>query len=261
MYETRMVGTYRLFDLPDARPTVQAWCHGIPGEISSPHRIVPFWYPSIVVWREWCGRGQVSNVNLRFHGPQQAAYVFNPERSIELIGVAIAPEFARCVLQLSNEESVGQICDWHDNRFDQAMCLAARGSAANLVIAAMANAVGRALCEEPFDEIDKAIAIIRRAKGTVSLRAIRERVEISERYFRTRFKERVGISAKGYSRLLRANALIASADNSPNPRWAELSNRYGYFDQAHMINDLRHLTGRSPVHLIAERQAEAAPSP
>ena len=255
-----MVGTFRLLPLPDTPPTVQAWCHGVPGAVSSPHLMVPFWYPSIVIWREWAQNGEVANVRLCFHGPQPKAYVFKPESSVDLIGIAFAPELAQRMLGVSNTELAGQIIDWCDTRYDYAVGLASRGSDASHVAEVMANAVLHGSDERATDEIDHeiehAIAIIRRTQGAASLRAIRERIEISERRFRTRFKDRIGTSAKEYSKLLRANALVGCADRQGNPNWAALSQRFGYFDQAHMINDLRKLTGLSPVRLLAERQAE-----
>lgn len=253
-----MVGTFQLLPLPNASASLRGWCHGRPGEVSSPHRMVPFWYPSVVIWREYSTDGKIADVRLRLHGPQPETYVFAPETSVELIGIAIDPEQFGKMWNVSNAELAGYIGDWSGPSLSRALGIACQGVAASVVAETMADAVTPTLVEQRRDEISYTIALIRRMRGTAPLRAVRERVDLSERYFRTQFKDRMGISAKGYSRLLRANALVANADRSTEPNLADLSYQYGYFDQAHLTNDLRQLTGRSPRRLLLERRAESS---
>jgi methylphosphotriester-DNA--protein-cysteine methyltransferase len=220
--------------------------------------MVPFWYCSIVIWRTWSSSGDIADVRLRLHGPQPYTYVYSPRNAVELIGIAVAPELASLALNIANHDVSGQIIDWTDERFADALALAANGEHLDAIANAMARPVLRAVADNSSDDVDRAIRMIRRMQGTGSLSAIRQRVGIGERQFRARFKDRIGISAKGYSRLLRANALIAEADRSISPSWADLSHRYGFFDQAHMINELRELTGLTPARLDSERRSEAA---
>ncbi len=218
--------------------------------------MVPFWYLSLVIWREWTVSGEIADVKLRLHGPQPNPYFYAPQRPTELIGIAIAPELAQNALGISNEDCAGQIVEWQNDNFDNALHLANRGAQVDAIAEAMARPVLDMTTDVVNGNIDLAVAMIRRMRGTASLRAIRERIGLSERQFRTGFKKRVGVSAKAYSRIVRANAVIAQADQTKIPDWAALSYQYGFFDQAHMINDLRSLTGRSPALLNIERKAE-----
>ncbi|AWW73694.1 hypothetical protein CD351_04535 [Erythrobacter sp. KY5] len=253
-----MVGTFRILPQVRGHRDIFAWSHGVRGTVASAHRMVPFWYPSIVIWRTWSSDGAIADIRLRLHGPQPEAYTYSPQDAVELIGIAIAPEVAALVLDVANHEVAGQIVDWTDERFAEALAFARGGAGSNAVADAMARPMLKALSDTDSADIDHAVRLIRRARGTGSLGAIRQRVEIGERQFRARFKDRMGISAKSYSRLLRANALIAEADKTISPSWADLSHRYGFFDQAHMINDLRELTGRTPAQLDFERRSEVS---
>lgn len=251
-----MVGTFRILPQPSAHREIFAWSHGARNAVAPAHQMVPFWYCSIVVWRTWSNKGDIADVRLRLHGPQPKTYVYCPRDAVELVGIAIAPELASLALNIVNHEVAGQIIDWTDDRFANALALAGKRAHVDAIADAMARPVIKAVADNSSDNVDYAIRMIRRMRGTGSLGAIRQRVGISERQFRSRFKDRMGISAKGYSRLLRANALIADADRSISPSWADLSHKYGFFDQSHMINELRELTGRTPVRLDFERRRE-----
>lgn len=254
-----MVGTFRI--LPQARGhrEIFAWSHGVRDAVAPAHRMVPFWYCSAVIWRTWSRDGETADVRLRLHGPQPETYIYSPRDAVELIGIAIAPELASMALNLANHEVAGQIIDWTDERFADALALAGNCAHPDAIADTMARPVLRAVAGNSSDNVDHAIRMIRRMRGTGSLGAIRQRAGIGERQFRSRFKDRMGISAKGYSRLLRANALIAEADRSISPSWADLSQRFGFFDQAHMINELRELTGQTPARLDFERRREFPP--
>ncbi|MCK0127603.1 helix-turn-helix domain-containing protein [Erythrobacter sp. F6033] len=251
-----MVGTFRHLPLLNNAPNVWAWCHGVPNETAAPHRMVPFWYLSLVIWREWTVSGEIADVTLRLHGPQPNPYFYAPRRPTELIGIAIAPELAQNALGISNDDCAGQIVEWQDDDFDNALLLASGGRQVDAIADAMARPILNMITDIPSGNVDLAVAMIRRTRGTASLRAVSDRIGLSERQFRTGFKKRVGLSAKAYSRIVRANAIISQADRTDTPDWADLSYQYGFFDQAHMINDLRNLTGQSPAILSIERKAE-----
>lgn len=251
-----MVGTFRILPQAHCHLGVFAWGHGVRDAVASAHQMVPFWYSSIVIWRSWTDPGRIADIRLRLHGPQPKTYVYSSQSAVELIGIAVAPELAPLALNMSNHDISGQIIDWTDERFADALDLAGTSATPDVIAGAIARPVLQAVADNSIDNIDFAIRMLRRMRGTGSLSAIRQHVEIGERQFRARIKDRIGISAKGYSRLLRANALIAEADRQVSPLWADLAHRFGFFDQAHMINELRELTGLTPSRLASERRGE-----
>lgn len=252
-----MVGTFRIQPLSLGRREIFAWSHGDRNAVAPPHRMVPFWYSSVVIWRSWSDDGNISDIRLRLHGPQPKTYFYSPRGAVELFGIAVTPELSSMVVGIANHEIAGQIFDWPNDHFDHALALAKHGAHANTIVDAMALPVLKTITKDQNTDIDHAIKIIRRTQGTPSLRKVSERIGLGSRQFRARFKDRIGISPKAYSRLLRANALIAEADQITNPSWSDLSHRYGFFDQAHLINELRELTGQTPARLDSERRMES----
>ncbi len=91
--------------------------------------------------------------------------------------------------------------------------------------------------------------------GVASLAA---RVGVGERHLLRLFDDFVGIGPKAFARVARMQAVVAAIDAlAPRlqPRWAELAAAHGYADQAHMIRELRALTGVTPSALFRERVA------
>jgi AraC-like DNA-binding protein len=68
----------------------------------------------------------------------------------------------------------------------------------------------------------------------------------TERTLLRRFTAQVGLSPKAFARVLRLHRLIASVPLRQEVDWARAASDYGYFDQPHLINDFRALTGTTP---------------
>jgi AraC-like DNA-binding protein len=70
---------------------------------------------------------------------------------------------------------------------------------------------------------------------------------LSKRSLQRLFNEYVGVSPKWVIRRYRLHELIERANEGKEPDWAQLALELGYFDQAHLINDFRSITGYSPT--------------
>jgi AraC-like DNA-binding protein len=75
-------------------------------------------------------------------------------------------------------------------------------------------------------------------------------VELSRRRFTQVFTSEVGMSPKQLSRVFRFQRVKELARRAKAPDWGQLALAYGYFDQSHLINDVREFTGTTPVGLI-----------
>lgn len=74
---------------------------------------------------------------------------------------------------------------------------------------------------------------------------------LSNRQFERVFKDRIGLSPKFYSRLVRfANAWILK-EASPTLSWTKIAHHCGYFDQIHFIRDFKEFTGTNPSQIEA----------
>jgi AraC-like DNA-binding protein len=70
---------------------------------------------------------------------------------------------------------------------------------------------------------------------------------VGKRSLQRLFNEYVGVSPKWVIRRYRLHELIERANEGEEPDWPQLALELGYFDQAHLINDFRSITGYSPT--------------
>jgi AraC-like DNA-binding protein len=70
----------------------------------------------------------------------------------------------------------------------------------------------------------------------------------SRRRLAARFREAVGLPPKTVARLLRLDRAIELAGSGM--AWAEVAYACGYFDQSHLVNEFRRITGASPTQYL-----------
>lgn len=63
---------------------------------------------------------------------------------------------------------------------------------------------------------------------------------------RRRFTAQVGLAPKRYGRVRRLQRLLDDVKGRPDVDWSRAAADTGYFDQAHMVNEFRALTGVTP---------------
>jgi AraC-like DNA-binding protein len=74
----------------------------------------------------------------------------------------------------------------------------------------------------------------------------------SERHLRRRLVAATGHSPRKLARIGRMQALLAAGRGES---WARRAVEFGYYDESHMINDIRALAGATPQTMLAERGA------
>ncbi len=72
----------------------------------------------------------------------------------------------------------------------------------------------------------------------------------SERHLRRRLVATTGHNPRKLARIGRMQALLAAGRGES---WARTAAEFGFYDESHMINDIRALTGATPQTLLAER--------
>jgi AraC-like DNA-binding protein len=104
----------------------------------------------------------------------------------------------------------------------------------------------------------RAVALIRRARGSVGVREVAAALGVGERRLQRAFDRSVGLSPKVLSRVLRLRQAIRQLDGAGHrgPRsWAGLAASAGYADQAHLIREFKALAGVTPAGYLRERGA------
>jgi AraC-like DNA-binding protein len=74
-----------------------------------------------------------------------------------------------------------------------------------------------------------------------------DRSGIGKRSLQRFFNEYVGVSPKWVIRRYRLHELVERSNSGEDFDWSQLALELGYFDQAHLINDFRSITGYSPT--------------
>ncbi len=94
--------------------------------------------------------------------------------------------------------------------------------------------------------------------GRVAVGALAEELGWSRKRIVARFREEVGLPPKAAARLVRFERTRALMERTERPDWARIAVECGYYDQSHLINDFRAVTGRTPATFF---QDTAAPAP
>jgi AraC-like DNA-binding protein len=93
--------------------------------------------------------------------------------------------------------------------------------------------------------------------GRVAVGALAEELGWSRKRMVARFREQVGLPPKATARLLRFERARALAERTERPNWAQIAVECGYYDQSHLINDFRAVTGRTPATFFQDPMAPA----
>ena len=73
----------------------------------------------------------------------------------------------------------------------------------------------------------------------------------SRRHLIGRFREQVGPAPKTAARLVRFQRTVRLLERRDGDRFAEIAQRCGYYDQAHMNREFRELAGTAPGEFVA----------
>lgn len=95
----------------------------------------------------------------------------------------------------------------------------------------------------PARPIDHAARLIRRSAGQFDIDLLAARCDMAPRHFRRCFAAAVGVSPKLYSRIARFHAALEAKGCHPHLPWAAIAQRFGYFDQSHLLRDARAFAG------------------
>lgn len=113
-----------------------------------------------------------------------------------------------------------------------------------------ANAFFRARLPPPDKAIALAGDLVERIFQERDIKTVDDlvaRTGIGRRSLQRLFNEYVGVSPKWVIRRYRLHELVERSNSGEEPDWSQLALELGYFDQAHLINDFRSITGYSPT--------------
>lgn len=107
--------------------------------------------------------------------------------------------------------------------------------------------ISRKIFADP--RINYACDIVAKSKGSTSIKDLANSVSMSPRSLELHFREKVGMSPKLFSRIIRFSNAVQYIKNSKKIDWQDVSYRFGYFDQNHFIREFKHFFGATPTQI------------
>ena len=92
--------------------------------------------------------------------------------------------------------------------------------------------------------------------GQIRIKELARECGVSARQLRRLLMTWVGLPPKRVARVIRLQAFLQHAETSSEKKPTETALELGYFDQAHMSNEVARLAGASPGAIVPERVAD-----
>jgi len=106
----------------------------------------------------------------------------------------------------------------------------------------------------PVDFVENAIKLIERSSGNISVNAICDQINKSERQFNRKFSEIVGIPPIQYIKIRQLHFIINLIHLKQYKFMKEIAYDTGFYDPAHFSKNFKRLTGMSPEVFIKSEE-------
>ena len=168
---------------------------------------------------------------------------FQPGGLYRLLGIPM-PELLRPEAFDASELLGNEVNDVNDQLREAASFVAMKGIVENYLLKKIRNV------KQPLP-IDAVLPFLIREGGLINIDYLASSACLSNRQFERVFKDRIGLSPKFFSRLVRfANAWVLK-EASPTLTWIKIAHQCGYYDQMHLIRDFKEFTGTNPSEIEA----------
>jgi AraC-like DNA-binding protein len=91
-----------------------------------------------------------------------------------------------------------------------------------------------------------AAARIVAARGDLSIQGLATELGVTRQHLARSFGQHVGLSPKMFARIMRARGVLKRARGRADVDWSSIALDAGYYDQSHLIAELKELTGLAP---------------
>ncbi len=107
------------------------------------------------------------------------------------------------------------------------------------------------LIVNPF--IEFAVNKIVQSPNQMSIEHISNKIGYSQKHLIKLFKDNVGLSPKGFLKIIRFQKAISEIADTKSPDWTGIAFESGYYDQAHFINDFKAFSGFTPSQYLQKQ--------
>ena len=155
------------------------------------------------------------------------------DADVELAGISVPITDVLPSRHRNLGQRLQQIEDW-DDRFDA-------------LEAALCDCVGDSYTHT--DHVSWAVRRIEQCRGELDMRSLARDLGYSQKHVATMFRDHVGVTPKRFARIVRFHHLVTHLRRGDGGTWAELAARFGYYDQPHLVSEVRQFTGITPTEL------------
>ena len=99
-------------------------------------------------------------------------------------------------------------------------------------------------------DVDEAVRRIVAAGGSLGITRLAPSLGVTRQHLARRFAQLVGVSPKTFARVVRLGRVIERVRSVPATEpinWSTLALELGYYDQSHLVDEFRELTGVTPT--------------
>ena len=120
---------------------------------------------------------------------------------------------------------------------------------------------GKLKIQNPSSNLaSQAIEIINKNNGNLSVNNLTSFLQVSERQLQRSFEEHIGVSPKRYSGIIRIQHFLKllRTNNSSQKPLTDFVYDSGFFDHAHLIREMKNISGITPSQYISQKNLLAA---
>ena len=190
-------------------------------------------------------------------GQMRRSVLIKPTGRISLLGIRFQHAGAFPFFQFSLSELTDRIEDidsvWGaDGReIEERICEAGTFTERVAIIETIFTV--RLIANKKFDSsIVEAARMIAGNDDTMPIRKVAKLLGVSERRLEREFKQKIGVSPKLFSRIIRFQKLLKSLESNGSEGLLDKALAVGYYDQAHMLHEFKEFAGKSPTTFIDE---------
>ncbi|QOY89233.1 helix-turn-helix domain-containing protein [Paludibaculum fermentans] len=183
-------------------------------------------------------------------GTMTRAQVYAHTQPQTLVGVRFHPSMARQFLGIAANELTDSLVDLSGLWGGRGEQLRSRMSSAATGEEAVSLLAGELRPGEETPAQKMVLWVVEQA-GRVRLDDLARFAGLSQRHLRRVFLEQTGVSPKLFCRVVRFRSLVSRLSQGVEANWADLALDYGYYDQSHLVNEFRELSGVTPTSYVA----------
>lgn len=98
--------------------------------------------------------------------------------------------------------------------------------------------------------VDYAVNRIANEPHQTTIHQLTRKVGYSQKHLIKIFKEHVGLTPKGFLKVMRFQKAISEIEKNKAVKWTSIAYESGYYDQAHFINDFKIFSGLTPEQFL-----------